>query len=80
MPELLFDRQRAALGELWNLIAERRDGEDELAASATRSTETAVARGTKKHLPGIGKSAAASRTGCSTLHDRPTQISHAPMS
>src|SRR4051812_40103757 len=37
--DLPFDRQCAALGELWRLIEERRTGEEELAASAAREHE-----------------------------------------
>ncbi len=41
MPDPLFDRARAALGELLRLIEERRASEDELATSATRDDKSA---------------------------------------
>jgi S-DNA-T family DNA segregation ATPase FtsK/SpoIIIE len=45
MPDLLFDRQRGALGELWRLIEERRHGEKELSFSSTQAEETAIENG-----------------------------------
>jgi hypothetical protein len=45
MPELLFDRQRAALNELWRLVEERRVGEDELAARSQQEKDAAVDEG-----------------------------------
>src|SRR5579872_1547498 len=42
MSDLLFDRERAALIDLRKLIEERRQGEDELTASATRVEKLAV--------------------------------------
>jgi DNA segregation ATPase FtsK/SpoIIIE-like protein len=47
MPDLLFDRERAALGELWRLIEERRAGEDDVAVGAARAEELAVDAGEK---------------------------------
>src|SRR6516165_6710728 len=47
MPELLFDRQRAALTELWQLVEERHHGEGQLNAIATEAWETAVTEGEK---------------------------------
>jgi hypothetical protein len=45
MPDLLFDRERAALGELWRLIEERRAGEDDVTVAAARAEELAVDAG-----------------------------------
>jgi hypothetical protein len=45
MPDLLFDRARAALGELWRLLEERRRGEEELGSFSAQTVETAVAEG-----------------------------------
>src|SRR5258707_8334748 len=52
MPDLLFDRQRGALDELWRLIEERRQGEAELTFSSAQAEETAVEKGerARKHL------------------------------
>ncbi len=47
MPDLLFDRQRTALIELWRLIEERRQGEEELAFSASRAEEAVLEKGEK---------------------------------
>src|SRR5437879_3465164 len=52
MPDLPFDRQRAALVALWRLIEERRHGEDDLTFSAAQAEEAVVAKGeqTRKTL------------------------------
>ncbi len=42
MPDLLFDRQRAALADLWRLIEERRHGEDELTVSSAEAEQATV--------------------------------------
>jgi hypothetical protein len=55
MPDLLFDRQRAALLELWQLIEERRHGEGELNAIATQAWETAVTEGEKTRQELVGR-------------------------
>jgi hypothetical protein len=47
MSEGPFDRQRAALGELWRMIEERRQGEEELTVSSARDEEAAVEEGEK---------------------------------
>jgi S-DNA-T family DNA segregation ATPase FtsK/SpoIIIE len=45
MPDQLFDRQRAALVELRQLLEERRLGEEELTVSFTRGEQAAVEKG-----------------------------------
>ncbi len=47
MPDLLFDRERAALTELWRLIEERRTGEEDLTFSSTRAERLATEEGEK---------------------------------
>jgi hypothetical protein len=45
MSDVLFDRERAALAELWRLIEERRNGEAELTASAAQAEQGAINEG-----------------------------------
>src|SRR5437016_9185519 len=45
MPNLPFDRERAALADVWQLIQERLHGEEALAAAASRLETTAIEKG-----------------------------------
>ena len=47
MSDLLFDRERAALVELRQLLEERRHGEDELSVSSAQQEQAAVEKGTQ---------------------------------
>jgi hypothetical protein len=48
MPDLLFDRERAALGELWRLLEEYRHGDEELTASSAQARQTALDDGERE--------------------------------
>jgi energy-coupling factor transporter ATP-binding protein EcfA2 len=55
MPDLLFDRERAALCTLWQMLEERRTAEEELTFTSTKAREAVVADGEAAQEALLGK-------------------------